>query len=133
MRPKNVVSTKLALYSRNFSTVLVMHYPVRNIYGLPGGHVEPQENPDDAIRRELMEELTLTVDTLRRADFFLREGDRGPIILAYTSIASEAIAVHPTRPEFEYGKWVTKDEVDHLQMSAEYKRFVLQNWPNAQS
>jgi 8-oxo-dGTP pyrophosphatase MutT (NUDIX family) len=129
MRPKNVVSTKLALYSHDLSSVLIMHYPVRGLNGLPGGHVEAKENPDEAIRRELMEELTLTVSTLKRADFFLRQGNAGPIILAYTAIAPEDVSIVPTRPSFEYGKWVSKDELPGIVMSPEYTRFVLQNWP----
>jgi 8-oxo-dGTP pyrophosphatase MutT (NUDIX family) len=131
IRPKNVVSTKLALYSHDLSSVLVMRYPIRGLNGLPGGHVEVRENPDETIRRELVEELSLSVTELKRADFFLREGDRGPIILAYTAIAPENISIKPTNPKFEYAKWVTKDDIGAVVMSPEYTRFVLENWPNA--
>jgi len=130
MRPKHVVSTKLALYSHDLASVLLMHYPVRGHYGLPGGHVEPREDPNDTIRRELLEELTLTVDTLRRTDFFLRGGDHGPIILAFTGIAPSDVSVIPTDPKFEYGAWIAKDDIAAIDMSHEYKRYVLENWPN---
>ena len=129
MRPKHTVSTKLSLYSHDLSSVLVMHYPVRGHYGLPGGHVEPRENPNDTIRRELLEELTLSVDVLKRTDFFLREGDHGSIILAFTAIAPANVSVKPTNPNFEYGVWVEKNDITEIDMSEEYKRFVLENWP----
>ena len=131
MRPKNVVSTKIALYSHDLSSVLVMRYPLRGISGLPGGHVETKENPNDTIRRELMEELSLTLDEIERKDFFLREGDRGAIILAFTSIAPSDVSIRPTNPKFEYGEWVKKADVESVSMSREYIRFVLENWPNA--
>ncbi len=130
MRPSNIVSTKLALYSNDLQSVLVMHYPARATHGLPGGHVESKEHPDDAIRRELMEELTLSVDGLKRTDFFLRGVDRGPIILAYTAIAPADVSIVPTDPDFEYAQWISKDELAHTSMSPEYVRFVLQNWPS---
>ena len=133
MRPKNPVSTKLALYSHDFASVLLMHYPVRGINGLPGGHVEVKENPDDTIKRELLEELTLSVDTMKRADFFLTSGKQSRIILAYTAIAPADVYIKPTRPRFEFGKWTTKEEVADIALSPEYKQFVLENWPKQQA
>ena len=133
MRPKNVVSTKVALYSHDLASVLVMHYPIRNIHGLPGGHVEPQEHPDAAVRRELLEELTLSVDNLQRKDFFLRGGDKGPIILGYTAIAPEEVSIVPTEPSFEYAQWVPKEELGNIVMTPEYHRFIIENWPNQQA
>lgn len=127
--PKHEVSTKIALYSSDLTSVLIMHYPVRGLNGLPGGHVERKENPDVAIRRELMEELTLKIDDMKHADFFLREGNRGPIILAYTATAPTDVFIKPTRPEFEYAQWVAKDDVKDVAMSTEYIRFALENWP----
>ncbi len=128
--PKIEVSTKLALYSHDLGSVLVMRYPSRGRIGLPGGHVELRESPDDAIKRELVEELSLVVDEMERKDFFLREGRKGPIILAYTAVAYEGIEITPTNPRFEYAEWVVKDEVANIAMSPEYIRFVLENWPN---
>ena len=133
-RPKNVVSTKIALYSDDLRSVLVMYYPGRNIRGLPGGHVEPKENPDEAVRRELFEELTLTAGEMKRADFFLRHGTHGAIILAYTAIVPRDITIVPTDPKFEYAEWKTKAEIEQSTLSAtEYTRFVLENWPKTKA
>ncbi|MDB5162687.1 MAG: hypothetical protein JWO54_267 [Candidatus Saccharibacteria bacterium] len=131
MRPKHAVSTKLALYSHDLKTVLIMHYPIRGLYGLPGGHVELNERPDETMKRELLEELTVSLDDIHRTDFFLSDGDHGRVILAYTAVAPIDVVVKPTRPHFEYGVWVAKDEVADIVMASEYTRFVLENWPNA--
>lgn len=130
-RPKHHVSAKLALYSNDLSSVLVMRYPVRGTSGVPGGHVEAKEQPDVTLQRELMEELGFTVDGVKRVDFFLHKGDTGRIILAYTAIAPADIVIAPTKPKFEYGEWVTKEEFKTIPMASEYTRFILENWPNA--
>lgn len=131
MHTRLYVSSKIALYSNDLERVLIMRYPKTGRNGLPGGHVEKEEKPDDTLRRELIEELDLRVDDLKRTDFFLREGEYGPIILAYVAIAPADVAVNPTVPSKEFGEWVAKDAIEPmLNMSAEYKRFILENWPN---
>ncbi len=131
MYTKHLVSTKLALYSHDKARVLTMHYLKSGWNGLPGGHVEKNETPDDALRRELNEELALSVGGITRKDFFLREGKRGSIVLAYTAIAPEDVVLSPTAPRVEVGVWVEKDKVNDIPfMTPEYKRFILENWPN---
>jgi hypothetical protein len=39
----------------------------------------------------------------------------------------------PSRPEFEYGVWKTKEEFERIDIDAGYKKFVLEHWPNAES
>ena len=109
-----------------------MHYPRISLYGLPGGHVDANEYPDETIARELMEELAITVEAPKRKDFFLR-GDRGTsIILAYTAVAPKAIEVNPTDPDQEIGIWMTRDEVVALpNLSPAYKQFIIENWPQS--
>jgi 8-oxo-dGTP pyrophosphatase MutT (NUDIX family) len=126
---KHYVSVKLALYSSDLQSVLIMRYPSRGANGMPGGHIDAKEHPDFALRRELMEELSLAVDNVKRVDFFLHKGIAGRIILAYTAIAPADIVITPTDPKFEYGEWLTKDEFEKVDMSPEYKRFTLENWP----
>lgn len=41
--------------------VLMAHYPRGDIWGLPGGGIDPDETPAEALARELMEETGLTV------------------------------------------------------------------------
>ena len=107
-----------------------MNYPRRGVHGLPGGHVEKGEQPDVALRRELHEELNLEVGELHRADFFLREGTVGSVILAYTATAPEGLVIQPPKPLVETAEWMHRDQIKGIEhISSEYKRFVLENWP----
>ncbi|HEX9674591.1 MAG TPA: NUDIX domain-containing protein [Anaerolineales bacterium] len=44
--------------------LLVKSHKWRDLYGLPGGHIELQETMKDAIRREVKEETSLDVDQI---------------------------------------------------------------------
>ena len=106
-----------------------MYYPGRGIHGLPGGHVEVNEDPDDTIKRELLEELTLVVDTMKHANFFLHPGKHSRIILGYTAIASIDVSIIPTRPGFEHGTWIKREDLDSITISDVYRNFIVENWP----
>lgn len=55
---------------RNGRALLVHRHPQRRLYpdvwDLPGGHIEPGETPEAAARREIGEELGVTVTGLER-------------------------------------------------------------------
>ncbi len=50
------------------SKVLLIHHKKLNLWLPPGGHIEKDETPDDAVKRELKEELGLDVELLNRND-----------------------------------------------------------------
>lgn len=131
MYTKFLISTKLALYNQDATKVLIMHYPPRGFNGLPGGHLEKNETPEQALRRELIEELSLEIGEVERCDFFLRSSaPKEPIILAFTARAKGDEVITPTDPANEYGEWVAKEDVQAIpNMTPEYIRFILENWP----
>lgn len=127
---RHEVSAKAALYSEDGQFVLVMRYPRRGRTGLPGGHVEKGESPEDALRREMVEELELTVGHLERKDFFLSGEFQPRIILAFTGTLPLNATMTPTDPTFEYGEWVSMEDFKKTEIiSPNYTRFVLENWP----
>lgn len=128
--PKHEVSTKIALYDEHAERVLVMVYPGRAAYGLPGGHLEKDELPDAAIVREVEEELGITISEYERKDFFLHKDTRGKVILAYTGRLAFATIFDEPQKSFEFGKWVTRPEFEALpKISIGYRKFILENWP----
>lgn len=130
-RPRHAVSAKVAIYSHDNSSALIMHYPKMGRNGLPGGHVELGENPDDTLVREVEEELGVTINAPIRRSFFRSGGQSGRLILAYTLVAPAGFKANPTQPDFEYDTWLSREEVQVVpNMSEEYRGFVLENWPN---
>lgn len=130
MHYRHEVSAKIAIYSDDAQMVLVMRYPKMGRTGLPGGHVEKNEKPDDALRRELIEELGLSIETVVRKDFFLRERNKGSVILAYTASLPLSAQMSPPVPKYEHGEWISRQELDDtIDISDDYRDFIIQNWP----
>jgi 8-oxo-dGTP pyrophosphatase MutT (NUDIX family) len=48
--------------------VLLIHHKKLNSWFPPGGHIEKNETPDDAVKREFKEELSLDVEILNKND-----------------------------------------------------------------
>lgn len=121
------VSTKAAIYSVNKDKVIVIYMNEINDHGLPGGHIEENETPDEAMSRELLEECGIVPDNLRHTDFFIHSG--GKLVLAYTG-SSSALEFKSQQNELE-GKpmWLSKDEFVATRVEKSYRDFVLVNWP----
>ena len=60
-RELHEVTCKVALYDSSKQYVLLAEYKP-NEFGIPGGHLERDEEPDATLRRELKEELGITVN-----------------------------------------------------------------------
>ena len=68
-----------AIAVRNGALLLVRrgHAPSRGRWSLPGGRVEPDETPQDALAREIAEETGLTVDVGELVGEVVRPGPNG--------------------------------------------------------
>lgn len=125
-RRKFRASAKAAIYSEDASRVIVMDLidlQGKPGVGLPGGHVEHDETPDEAMARELEEELGIEVHDLKRVDFFMHP--LGKLVLGFTGRASSD---QPLVPESEWrrGRWVSREEFEKLETGV-YKPFTLAN------
>lgn len=72
MRKTFEVSTKAAIFNRSLDQVLVIDLSQikrygKNKHGLPGGHMEENEKPDQTIAREIKEECGINAINLKRA------------------------------------------------------------------
>ena len=58
----------VAGYLIHDNKVLLIHHKKLGIWIPPGGHIDENETPDTALRRELKEELNLEIEILNRND-----------------------------------------------------------------
>lgn len=107
-----------------------MHYPKTERNGLPGGHINRGEAPDEALIREFKEELGIEITGAERRDFFLHGKPGKRLILGYTLVAPKDFKCKPTHPAYEHDTWITRKELKKLEnMSEQYREFILQYWP----
>ncbi len=124
------ISTKVAIYSDDGTHVLVMKYGV-GTHGLPGGHMEKGEHPDETLIRELKEELGIILPSFTRKDFFFRNSKQRSLILGYVSQVPANFDFQPPHPKKEHGVWMTRQELVACDtISDQYKNFVLNFWPH---
>ena len=110
-RTRHTVSAKVMLLNEAGDKVLmtIMH---RGRYGLPGGHIDGAESPDEALVRELHEELGL-----RKGDYeniephtFFRAGTR--LILLYIGTLKSSAIITPDIKEITDTAWVSLGDVE---------------------
>lgn len=118
------VSCKAALYGKSRTSVLLVQY-LPGHYGLPGGHTEPGETPDEAMRRELQEELDIEGMALERRDFW-RHSD-GKIVLGFTGDIDSSTEFSIDKNEIEAVEWVDVSDIKSGHKTAGgYDGFILQ-------
>lgn len=118
------VSCKCAIFTPDGSRVLLADYG-KESYGLPGGHVDIGESPDETMKRELQEELGITI-TAKRADFFLHPN--GKIVLGYVAIADESETLTVQQDEISGAVWEDVAAIrDGRVLVSSYKDFILGN------
>lgn len=103
--------------------------PERNGCGLPGGHIEGLEQPDDALRRELAEELGLQEGQYHdvRQYGFWRDKSGGRIILGYTGVLDDDTNIRVNPEEVADIVWVSYDDLANGVVSSKsYGDYLLE-------
>ena len=122
------VSCKCALFLIDGSRVLLADYGDHG-YGLPGGHIEANETPDEVMQRELFEELGLTSINARRADFFIHPN--GKVVLGYVAQIEESTQLKIQLEEIDDAVWVDVSAIREGAIEVpSYKDFILAHQPN---
>jgi 8-oxo-dGTP diphosphatase len=122
--PKKSVAVKVIIKS-NSNNILLVNPIYKKGWQLPGGGVEPNEEPKEAAVRELTEELGLDIDAtkLKLIDsVFRREHDNLILIYEYVARINESEMFTPEPKELEGYKFETMDKVA-AQISGYYGDF----------
>lgn len=125
------ITCKVAIYTPDGGKVLIVEYTNNVGYGLPGGHLEKDEEPIAACMREVREELGVA---LSAESLVLKESWRHPdgkIILGYVSSLSENEPMNRIdRVEILDIHWVGIEAIRSESISVgTYKQFIIDNWP----
>ena len=78
----------------------------------PGGKVEPGETPQQALKREIMEELSTEIKVGELIDTI--EYDYPTFHLSMDCFWCEVVAGHLELKEAEAAKWLTKDQLNSV-------------------
>lgn len=99
-------------------------------WGLPGGHIEWREQPEDAARRELFEELNLYIGALEPVGDYLYKNRLHAIYAA----ESEADEFDLDMSELAAVRWFTEPEIEQLeqlgQLHAGYEHTAVRDYLN---
>jgi 8-oxo-dGTP diphosphatase len=121
------VSCKVALYNSECSHVLLVEHR-KNCFGLPGGHMEENEDPETAARRELYEELGIDYQDELSGKSFWRHPEDGRVILAFAGVIDRDVDIIIDPSEIRDARWVGIDEIVNRSISAGYyDEFIIQN------
>lgn len=121
------VTCKCAIFSLDGTKVLLSDYGKEG-YGLPGGHLDSGETPDQAMARELREELGIDDIAFRHADFLLHPN--GKIVLGYTAQYSEDKELTIQLEEIKAAVWVDVASIANGKIAVpSYSDFILDNRP----
>jgi|TARA_Y100001933_G_scaffold259897_1_gene310848 8-oxo-dGTP diphosphatase len=96
-----------------------------------GGHVEPGEHPQETVRREAQEELSLSAQFLHQRPLFLtitdtvgRTAGHTDVSLWYVLHADRHEPIRFDRSEFHSVHWFHREEVPFDRSDPEMRRFV---------
>jgi 8-oxo-dGTP pyrophosphatase MutT (NUDIX family) len=107
----------ICLIERSDDSVLLVRQVYRRHWGVPGGLLEKGEDPSDAVRRELMEEVGLAVDLVGEPAVVV-DADAQRVDIVYRArpaVGSDPDAVAPQSPEIAEVRWFPRSDLPDLQ------------------
>jgi 8-oxo-dGTP pyrophosphatase MutT (NUDIX family) len=108
----NLVRGVVAVAERGGSFLMIQRAPgvaVPGAWCFPGGGIRNRETPSEAIRREMLEELSLPVKPVRRLWEWQRED--GSLHLEWWQVTLGATLPCPNPAEVQDYRWMTPDQI----------------------
>ena len=127
IRDLHRVTCKAILFNAKRTKVLLANYDGKGWYGLPGGHLDAGETPDEATHRELQEELGVEGLILHKDSFDVHED--GKVILYYCAEIDEGTIFRINTREMARADWVEISKIVEQEVSAGgvYDSSILRN------
>lgn len=107
----------ICVVERADDEVLLVRQVYRRHWGIPGGHLQRGEEPADAVRREVLEEVGLVVDLLGEPAVVVdAEAQRVDVIYRARPAADvDPDALRPVSPEIAEARWFARTDLPDLQ------------------
>ncbi|KOS63817.1 8-oxo-dGTP diphosphatase MutT [Lysinibacillus sp. FJAT-14222] len=83
-----------------------------NYWEFPGGKIEVEETPEQALKREIQEEFTCTIQVGAKVEDTTYEYER--VIVRLETYKAKLVDGQPNALEHAATKWVTRDELTQL-------------------
>ncbi|WP_010288600.1 (deoxy)nucleoside triphosphate pyrophosphohydrolase [Kurthia massiliensis] len=84
-----------------------------NLWEFPGGKIEQQETPQQALKREIMEELSCTIDVFNQVADVTHEYEN--VIVRLETYMAKVVADEPIASEHAQIRWLRREEMPALQ------------------
>lgn len=110
----------ISVVERPDDSILLVRQVYRRHWGVPGGLLSRGEEPADALRREMLEEVGLAVDVVGEPAVVVDpEARRVDVVFRSRPAAgADAEAVKPCSPEIAEARWFPRAELPELQIEA---------------
>lgn len=101
---------------KNNNLILLEQFTKRNNYkwGLPGGHLQTKETPEQALNRELKEELNITNISYKKIETIKFPYNKYIFNVFYSEENIDINSLKFQKDEILQVKWFTKEEINKL-------------------
>jgi 8-oxo-dGTP diphosphatase len=111
-----------AILSRGDKVLLCHRSPIRqwypDVWDLPGGHVEPAEQPETALRRELIEEIGIEIGVVSQEPVLrLDEASTGLGLIVWHVTRWRGVAENRQPEEHDQIDWFAEQELGGLDLA----------------